>query len=317
MVPTGSYTDPSMTLLRILYWGLSYSVGLICTTAVFLRYIQAHDTYALKLAGYLVPFGLALASLSLMEAFPLGSFANHFFGQLALVGASLVIVTFPSYALCFDDIRSRRRIASVLRFCGVVLAVLNLLSLFLPPFLMACIRFLTFGVLGATIFIGMSWMSRGERLLHKKHHHAWMASLFVFFALVVVLDFFREFIPGLKGTELRYVVLPAFYAYLNIFLLHSHVTLWSRQITEHATAVVPTVETLKRYGVSSRETEVLSHLSRGRTYGEIADVLCVSMATIKTHLSHLYEKTGTRNKVELINLLYDSIESPQNQPNAR
>jgi DNA-binding CsgD family transcriptional regulator len=306
-----------MTLFRILYWGLSYSVGLICITTIVLRYVQARDTYALKLAGYLVPFTLAMASLSLMEAFPLSTFANHLFGQLALVGAALVIVTFPSYALCFDDIRSRRRIASVLRLCGLILAVLNLLSLFLPPFLMACIRFLTFGVLGATIFIGMSWMSRGEGLFRKKHHHAWMASLFVFFALVVVLDFFREFIPGLKRGAIRYSVLPAFYAYLNIFLLYSHINLWSRQITERATAVEPTAETLKHFGVSSRETEVLSHLARGRTYGEIADVLCVSLATIKTHLSHLYEKTGTRNKVELINLLYDSIESPQNQPNAR
>jgi DNA-binding CsgD family transcriptional regulator len=307
-----------MTLFRVLYWGLSYSVGLVCVTILFLRYIQARDKVALKLLAYLLPFGVSLASLSLLEAFSVTAFLGRTLGQVALAGAALVIATFPAYALVFDDLKSRRRLAFIMKVVGVTLAAIDLFCIFTPDPIRSGFHFLTLACLGVAIFVGMTWITRGEVHHKKKHHWAWMTSLFVFFGLVFFLDFFRDFIPGLNFADWRYVILPAFYAYLNIFIIYSHITQWAPRIEQKDKVVSePAVESLKRFGVSSRETEVLSHLARGRTYGEIADVLCVSLATIKTHLSHLYEKTGTRNKVELINLLYDSIESPQNQPNAR
>jgi DNA-binding CsgD family transcriptional regulator len=299
-----------MTLFKVLYWGLSYSVGLICVTILFLRYVQARDAVALKLLGYLVPFGVSVASLSLLELFPVTGFIGNIFGQVALMGAALVIAAFPGYALEFDDLPRRRRLASFMRFGGAALAVADLAVIFRPGLVRDVLQFLTLGSLGLAIFAGMSWMVRGRTHRKKRHHGAWMAILFVFFGLVCVLDFFRRFIPGMGAADWRYVVLPAFYAYLNIFVLYSHITEWAPQIAQRDTVDAdPTAEALKRFGVSSREAEVLTHLARGRTYSEIADSLCVSLATIKTHLSHLYEKTGTRNKVELINLLYDSMEN--------
>ena len=41
---------------------------------------------------------------------------------------------------------------------------------------------------------------------------------------------------------------------------------------------------------------------RGHTYREVADELFISPATVKSHVAHLFDKTGARNKVELINL---------------
>lgn len=313
-----SYTASNMTLFRVLYWGLAYSVGLICVTVLFLRYLQARDRVALKLLAYLVPFGVSLASLSLLEIFSLSSSLGLVLGQVALAGAALVIAAFPAYALEFDALRSRRRLALAARGIGLVLAAVDLAAVFLPGVVRDSFHFLTLASLGAAIFVGMSWITRGHLHIKGKHHRKWMAVLFAFFGLVFILDFFRAFIPGLGFADWRYVVLPAFYAYLNIFIVYSHFKEWAPQIADRDKAgSEPAAESLKRYGVSSRETEVLSHLARGRTYGEIADTLCVSLATIKTHLSHLYEKTGTRNKVELINLLYDSMENAQNQPNAR
>lgn len=56
------------------------------------------------------------------------------------------------------------------------------------------------------------------------------------------------------------------------------------------------------YGVSVRELDVFNLVCQGKTNREIADALCISMATVKTHLSHLFEKTGVRNRVELVNV---------------
>jgi DNA-binding NarL/FixJ family response regulator len=49
-----------------------------------------------------------------------------------------------------------------------------------------------------------------------------------------------------------------------------------------------------------REGEVLSHLSTGETYSEIARALYISEKTVSSHVSHLLRKTGTRSRIELV-----------------
>ncbi len=51
--------------------------------------------------------------------------------------------------------------------------------------------------------------------------------------------------------------------------------------------------------LSFREQEVLEFLVKGRSYKEIACVLCISTETVKKHASNIYKKTGTHNKFEL------------------
>ena len=40
-------------------------------------------------------------------------------------------------------------------------------------------------------------------------------------------------------------------------------------------------------------------MARGRTNGEIADELHISLSTVKTHLASLMSKLGARNRVEI------------------
>lgn len=63
------------------------------------------------------------------------------------------------------------------------------------------------------------------------------------------------------------------------------------------------------YGISKREVDVLMLLTQGKSYQEIADLLNISLSTVKTHISRLYQKTNTKNKVELSSLIYKSTES--------
>lgn len=51
--------------------------------------------------------------------------------------------------------------------------------------------------------------------------------------------------------------------------------------------------------LSGRENEVAELILRGLTVKETADALFISVATVKTHLRHIYEKTGVRNRAEL------------------
>ncbi|MDR0347539.1 MAG: helix-turn-helix transcriptional regulator [Coriobacteriales bacterium] len=56
-------------------------------------------------------------------------------------------------------------------------------------------------------------------------------------------------------------------------------------------------------GLTKREGEVLQLLAAGYTQPLIETTLCISQSTIKTHISHIYQKTSTRKKQELIALI--------------
>ena len=50
---------------------------------------------------------------------------------------------------------------------------------------------------------------------------------------------------------------------------------------------------------TERELEVLKELMTGDSNQEIAERLCMSVSTLKTHIQHLQEKTGFRNRTEI------------------
>jgi len=61
----------------------------------------------------------------------------------------------------------------------------------------------------------------------------------------------------------------------------------------------------REYALSSREKEVLNVLVRGRTYRMIAEELCISLDTVKSHIKSIYRKLNIRSRNELIQLLRD------------
>lgn len=64
----------------------------------------------------------------------------------------------------------------------------------------------------------------------------------------------------------------------------------------------------ERFGLSSREAEVLELLAKGRSLQAIADSLGVAYSTVKTHTDRIYSKTNVHSRQELIALLEESDE---------
>lgn len=61
----------------------------------------------------------------------------------------------------------------------------------------------------------------------------------------------------------------------------------------------------KLYAFTPAESRVVQALLSGCTIGGVARLLGITEATVKTHLQHLFDKTGTRRQVELIRLVTD------------
>ena len=52
--------------------------------------------------------------------------------------------------------------------------------------------------------------------------------------------------------------------------------------------------------LTPREAEVLAHIAAGLSNSEIATTLFVSEATVKTHINHIFTKTGLRDRAQLV-----------------
>lgn len=70
------------------------------------------------------------------------------------------------------------------------------------------------------------------------------------------------------------------------------------------------IEAMSRlYELTHAETRVLGEIAFGKNRGEVAAALNVADSTIKTHLDHIFTKTGTSSQAELSHLIAD-LSSP-------
>lgn len=63
----------------------------------------------------------------------------------------------------------------------------------------------------------------------------------------------------------------------------------------------------ERYGLTARESELLTLALQGKTRSQIEQELYLSANTVKTHLRHAYGKLGVHSKAEAAELL-ESVE---------
>ncbi|MEG1745847.1 MAG: helix-turn-helix transcriptional regulator [Raoultibacter sp.] len=66
-----------------------------------------------------------------------------------------------------------------------------------------------------------------------------------------------------------------------------------------------------RYALSSREAEILEFLAKGRTLNSVGEELHLARNTVKTHVTHIYQKCDVHSREELLKL-YETIDAQKN-----
>ena len=61
----------------------------------------------------------------------------------------------------------------------------------------------------------------------------------------------------------------------------------------------------KTYGLTSRESEILSLINKGLSNQEISDKVVISVSTVKKHIYNIYNKTGVSSRGQLISLFLE------------
>ena len=123
----------------------------------------------------------------------------------------------------------------------------------------------------------------------------------------------------LKWLEFRFVIMDhSFEVYIGaIALIFTGLGIWLAlklvkpktktiiiekevYLTKPAAGFIPDEKKLQQWGISKREWEVLSLMSEGLSNQEIAERLFVSLNTIKTHSSNLFEKLDVKRRTQAI-----------------
>ncbi|MBC7889193.1 MAG: DNA-binding response regulator [Ferruginibacter sp.] len=123
----------------------------------------------------------------------------------------------------------------------------------------------------------------------------------------------------LKWLEFRFVIMDhAFEVYIGVIaLIFTSLGIWLAiklskpktetiiiekeiYISKPAGDFVPDEKLLLTHGISKREWEVLSLMSEGLSNQEIASRLYLSVNTIKTHSSRLFEKLEVKRRTQAI-----------------
>jgi DNA-binding CsgD family transcriptional regulator len=63
----------------------------------------------------------------------------------------------------------------------------------------------------------------------------------------------------------------------------------------------------RRFEVSPRETDIVREICNGLSNKEISEKLFISLQTVKDHTHHIYIKTNVKSRVQLINLVKESL----------
>lgn len=60
--------------------------------------------------------------------------------------------------------------------------------------------------------------------------------------------------------------------------------------------------------LTPRENEIVQAIASGKTYPAIAEMLSISVPTVKTHISNVYKKTGINNQLDLLRWWHDQTD---------
>ncbi len=199
----------------------------------------------------------------------------------------------------------------------VAVACLVLFSLRLDPWIrflsrgLSSLVFLTVAMLSLWILFSAHRREEEESWRKLRTLGAIYSALFVTLAVFIWWNRFSSLVPH-HTYVIILVGLETLYNLATVCWIHFFDR--TPRIQESGTSdpvAVPALEPTfnNGFGISKREQEVIQLICRGLTNQEIADALFISLKTVKDHNYRIFQKTGVRNRVELVQLVQGPAKS--------
>lgn len=125
-----------------------------------------------------------------------------------------------------------------------------------------------------------------------------LLSIVVLFNAAKLLNLITPSIYAFVGAVLVLAINLVPILYRRLFFAPGFNMVWRQNILDTVD-----IDVRSDFGISIREKEVLGLICEGKTNQEIADILFISLQTVKDHTSRIYKKVGVKNRVQLIAFL--------------
>jgi len=102
------------------------------------------------------------------------------------------------------------------------------------------------------------------------------------------------YLPHFIEHPLAFLILNACCLIFALFYLNQPSFLQSGRITEHF---------VSEYSITQRENEIINQLLSGKSNNAIATVFSISTRTVESHLYNVFQKTGVKNRLQLMHLI--------------
>ena len=286
-----------MVHILLFYWIFCYSIGIANLVFTFLLWRRDRNPYVRIHLVLLSAFTAMVLSLTLLNYGIINHIDGWFYpfsGSLAYASCGFLAFAIFDFANAIAGFKKRKKAAVYFGLFILFLSAGAVIEEFLSFYFYLNIALQ--GILGLSIIYITSMA-----LFHKNNEAVikgrmgkllGIGSAICLPGFLFVDIFYEQFAFIGRIFPKGFYFLPMFYLFWSVLNI--------RECWYSYFKTFPLENASRNWGLSEREKEVLLLLSQGKTYNIIADELCVSLSTVKTHIERIYKKAGVTGRPELL-----------------
>lgn len=290
--------------LFFLYYLFAYSTGIIALFFSIFLYYNEKSILLKKYILFIISLLLVIAFGTISNSFPWDEehvFIKDVFSFIMYLGPCLMVYILPNFINDLYPLLYKRIINSLFTFFSIFMLVILIISISLKKMPFAHYFIMIFLGMAIIYSIVRTFISFKKIKKHDLFYFIKQASVItlVLFPLLIIIDYNKIPIHQKAATRGPEIMPLIFIAYNILFVISAirHIKNKKKAILEISSLFID------KYGISRREKEIIELLINGMSYKEIMAKLVISMPTVKTHISNIYNKTNTNSKMKLVHLL--------------
>ncbi len=129
-----------------------------------------------------------------------------------------------------------------------------------------------------------------------------LKAILVMITIFLPLQIANDIIITWKNIHYPITIFPLLYLSCNIFTIIYAFKYLFINANVRMDFKIPENFIIK-YNITNRETEIINFLSKGLANKQIAYEMKISSSTVKNHIHNIFQKTSSKSKIELLNLI--------------
>lgn len=141
--------------------------------------------------------------------------------------------------------------------------------------------------------------------MNKKNRTHWWYGIGLAILVIILKQVeYRHSVRYLKSEQLVAIVGVIFMG-LGVWVSWQYFATRATSINATSTKNGPDTDRINKLGLSKRELEIFQLLAAGYSNQEIATELFISLNTVKTHISNLYQKLDINRRTQAVQLAHE------------